>query len=290
MRIIASVLGLLALLAGFSCTKAPELKGKVLHVVLEDNVKGLDPVSMYDIIGGEILFQTYETHYQYDYFSETPRVIPMLADGMPQLSKDGLTYTFKLKKGIRYQDDPCFKETSGKGREVKAADFIYSWKREANVANEAQGFWIFDAKIAGINDFQKKFGAGKSADDVMKDEVEGFKALDDHTIQIKLTKPYPQLTYALATSFAAPVPEEAVKFYGKDFERHPVGTGPFKVQSYDAGFKVVVVKNENFREELFPTADKVAPKYREIAKAYGGKRLPLVDAIEFNIIKEEQPR
>ncbi|MBI3558071.1 MAG: hypothetical protein HY074_17545 [Deltaproteobacteria bacterium] len=293
MRLFASLLALLALLTVFSCTRTPEFtmpKGKVLHVVLEDNVKGLDPVSTYDIIGGEILLQTYEVPYQYDYFSETPHVIPMLADGMPQLSKDALTYTLKIKKGIRFQDDPCFKETSGKGRELKAADFIYSWKRQANVANEAQGFWIFDGKIVGINDFQKKFGQGKPAEEVMKENVEGFKTLDDHTIQIKLTKPYPQLTYALATSFGAPVPEEAVRFYGKDFERHPVGTGPFKVQSYDAGFKVVVVKNENFRDEFFPTADQMAPKYREAAKAYAGKRLPLVDAIEFNVIKEEQPR
>lgn len=293
LQILGLALGIF--FGGFACTRpTPELKGKVLHLILEDNIKGIDPVSMYDVIGAEVAGQTYETLYQYDYFSDGLKVIPMLADGMPEVSTKksdaGLTLTIKIKKGIRYQDDPCFKATGGKGREVVAQDFIYSWKRQANIANEPQGFWIFDGKIAGINDYQKKFGAGKSADEVLKEDIEGFKAIDDHTIQIKLLKPYPQLKYVLTMPFTSPLPREAVEMYGKDLERHPVGTGPFKVLSYDPSFKVIFVKNENFRDERFPTVDNVAPKYAAIAKEYGGKKLPLADAIEFSIVKEEQPR
>ncbi|MBI3541755.1 MAG: hypothetical protein HY075_00560 [Deltaproteobacteria bacterium] len=277
-------------LTAVSCTRAPAFKGKVLHAVLEDNVKTTDPAAMYDIMGGEVDFQIYETPYQYDYFSETPKLLPMLAESAPVYSKDRLTATIKIKKGIRFQNDPCFTATNGAGRELRAQDFVYGWKRLADIANEPQGSWIFEGKIAGWEDFSKKFGQGKPSAEVMKEEIEGLKAVDDYTLVLKLKKPYPQLTWALATSFAAPVPHEAVEHYGKDFERHPVGTGPFKAQSYDPASRVFMVRNENFREELFPTPDQVAPKYRDAAKVYGGKRLPLVDAIEFSILKEEQPR
>jgi ABC-type transport system substrate-binding protein len=271
------------------CHKAPELKGKVLRLVLEDNIKTSDPVAMYDMVSSEVGNQVYETPYQYDYYSDSTRVIPALADGMPTISKDGLTFTFKIKKGVRYQDDPCFKETGGKGREVKASDFIYAWKRHADPKNESQGFWIWEGKVAGIEDFQKKFGQGRPAAEVMKDDVEGFKALDDYTLQLKLVKPYPQLLYVMTTTFTTPIPPEATAHYGRDFTNHPVGTGPFRAIEFNPTARVLLVKNENFREELFPSADRLGSKYKQLA-AYSGKRLPFVDAIEFSVVKEEQPR
>jgi ABC-type transport system substrate-binding protein len=269
---------------------ASALKGKVLRLVLEDNIKTTDPTNQYDVISAEVAYQIYETPYQYAYYSDDQaELVPMLADGMPQLSKDRLTYTFKIKKGVRYQDDACFQATGGKGRELKAQDFVYAWKRHANPANESQGFWIWDGKIAGVNDFQRKFDGSRPQAEVMKDEVQGFKALDDHTLQLKLTKPYPQLTYVMTMMFTSPVPPECVEHYGKDFQHHPVGTGPFRVKDYNSTSRVVLVKNENFREELFPAADKLGRSYKHLA-ANSGKRLPLVDAIEFTVVKEEQPR
>lgn len=291
-RIALSVTLIGALVAAGGCTKresSTEVTGKVLRLPLKDNVRTADPVNMYDIVGGDVLYQIYETPYQYNYFSEKAELIPMLADGMPTVSKDGLTYTFKIKKGVRYSNDECFKETKGQGRELKAADFIYAWKRHANPKNESQGFWVFDGKIVGISEFAKKFGT-KPDEEVMREEVEGFKALDDYTVQLKLTKPYPQLTNVMAMTFTAPVAPECAQHYGKDLNRHPVGTGPFRVKQYDPTYKIVLVKNENFRGETFPTLDKIAPKFRAEAAPYAGKPLPLVDAIDFEVVKEEQPR
>lgn len=273
----------------FSCTRSEQIQGKVLHLVLEDNIKTTDPTGMYDMVSNEVGGQVYETPYQYDYFTDKARAVPLLADGMPSLSKDHLTVTIKIKKGIRYQNDPCFTQTQGKGRELKAQDFIYGWKRNANPANESQGFWIWENKVVGINDFQKKFGSGRPAEDVMKDEVEGFKALDDYTIQLKLLKPYPQLLYVMTMTFTSPVPPESIRYYGKDFVNHPVGTGPFRIQSYNPTARAVLVKNENFRDEFFPAADKLSEKYKDFS-AYSGRKLPIVDAIDFVVVKEEQPR
>ncbi|MEW6055392.1 MAG: ABC transporter substrate-binding protein [Bdellovibrionota bacterium] len=273
-----------------ACTKSSnDAKGKVLQIILKDNAKTADPNNASDIVSAEVIYQVYEPLYQYNYFSETYDVVPLTADGMPEFSKDGLTVKVKLKKGIRFQDDPCFKATNGKGRELKAQDYIYSWKRSANPATEPQGFWIWEGKIVGLDEFSKKFAANKDADAVMNEEIEGMKALDDYTIQLKLTRPYPQLMYALTMSYAAPIPKEAVDFHGKDLTNHPVGTGPFKVVSYDPTSKIVMTRNENFRDEFFPDASMLSPKYKGMA-AYAGKKLPLVDGIEFHIVKEEQPR
>ena len=293
LRILTGVVLVLSLIvSAVGCTKrqsSDEPQGKVLHLPLKDNMRTADPVNMYDIVGGDVLYQIYETPYQYNYFSEKNELIPLLADGMPTTSKDGLTFTMKIKKGVRYQDDECFKATNGKGRELKAEDFIYAWKRHSNPKNESQGLWVFDGKVVGMSEFGKKFG-GKPDDEVMKETIEGFTALDDHTIQIKLLKPYPQLTNVMGMTFTSPMPPECAQMYGKDMTRHPIGTGPMRVKSYDPTYKIVLVKNENFRGETFPKLEDIAPKYRADAAAYAGKTLPLVDAMVFEVVKEEQPR
>jgi ABC-type transport system substrate-binding protein len=93
----------------------------------------------------------------------------------------------------------------------------------------------------------------------------------------------------MTTTFTSPVPPEATAFHGKDFTTHPVGTGPFRAVEFNPTARVLLVKNENFRQELFPSADRLGSKYKQLA-AYSGKPLPFVDAIEFSVVKEEQPR
>ncbi len=138
-----------------ACTKKEPLSGKTLNLYLKDNIKSGDPAGAYDSVSLEPLPQVYETLYQYDYFKEKRRIIPLLAEGMPKISKDGLDVTIKLKKGILFHDDPSF--DGGIGREVKAKDFIYAWKRHAITRVHSEGYWIFDGKIVGYNDFQAQF-------------------------------------------------------------------------------------------------------------------------------------
>ncbi len=297
MKTKTTILILLSIFVG--CTKsnkdqssttssaASSVKGKVLKLMLKDAVKTSDPTNSYDSVSIEVIDNIYEGVLQYNYFSEKLELIPNLASKMPQVSKDGLTYTLEFRKDIKFHDDACFE--GGKGRTVTADDFIYSWKRHADPANESQAFWVWDNKVKGINDFQNKFGKGKSAEEIMKEDVEGFKKIDDYTVQIKLIKPYPQLIYILAMHFTSPVPREAVTKYGRDFVNHPVGTGPFKVQSWNPQSRIVLEKNTNYRNDTFPDASKLGSKYAALAK-YSGKQLPLSDAIEFNVVKEDQPR
>jgi ABC-type transport system substrate-binding protein len=78
---------------------------------------------------------------------EALELIPQLAADMPEVSGDGLTYTIKIKKGVYFTDDKCFPD--GKGRELKAADFVFAWKRIANIKYICRNWWIFDGKIVG---------------------------------------------------------------------------------------------------------------------------------------------
>src|SRR5581483_2637441 len=100
----------------FGCSKTPAVKGKVLHIPIKDNVRTSDPASADDIYSAEIVEQIYEAPLQYNYYKDGYEVIPNLTEGMPQISSDEKTYTLRFKKGILFQDDPCFKATGGKGR------------------------------------------------------------------------------------------------------------------------------------------------------------------------------
>ena len=125
----------------------------VLHNHVTQDPKGFDPVRASDVLSNRFINQIYDCLYQYSYLDRPYRVEPCLAESMPEISEDKLTYTIRMKKGVRFQDDPCFAETGGKGREVTAHDFVYSWKRLADQNNKPEGYWIFQGYIEGLDEF-----------------------------------------------------------------------------------------------------------------------------------------
>ncbi|MCY9827512.1 ABC transporter substrate-binding protein [Vibrio chagasii] len=230
-----------------------------------------------------IVTAVYDTLYEYKYLKVPFELKPNLAVALPEVSDDGLTYTIKIKQGVKYSDDEAFK--GGKGREVVASDFVYSIKRHFDPKNRSQGAWLWAGKIVGLDQW-KADGA-----DYAKD-IEGLHALDDHTIQIKLTQPFPQLTYTLAMGYSALVPHEAVTKYGRELSVHPVGSGPYKLVSHNST-KTVLERNPTYRNETFDLAgsgyDPAVHGKAGIA-ALDGKTLPIVDRIEANWIKQPSAR
>lgn len=218
-----------------------------MHLVLRENPQSLDPVMSQDAIAAYALGPIYESLLQYHYLKRPYEVTTLLAEEMPRTSKDGLTVTVKIKKGVKFQDDPCF--PGGRGRELVAEDFIYAWKRIADPKNHSEGVWVFEGRVVGFDQWREE--ASKSAADYSK-PIEGFKALDDHTLQIKLLKKYPQLNYVLTMTYTVPVPHEAIEKYGVEFNRHPVGTGPFVLKEFVSSARLVYEKNPQFHGEKFP--------------------------------------
>jgi ABC-type transport system substrate-binding protein len=240
--------------------------------------KGFDPVKVSDVASSAMICRVYEGLLDYAYLDRPYRVQPMLAETMPEVSADGLTYTFHIRKGIFFQDDPCF--PGGKGRELTAEDFVYSIKRIADLKNASSGFWVFNGRVAGLDEFR-----AASAGDAPTDYaalVEGLHSIDRYTLQIRLKEAYPQLLWVLAMHYTFAVPREAVEFYGDGFVNHPVGTGPYILETWNNNYRIEFVRNpkwaETGRVELYPSTG------TEEARAAGllddaGRQIPFIDRI-----------
>lgn len=283
------LLGLISLVAFFgttiSCTKKKvDDTDDTIYEVIEQNVKGMDPVYSSDVYTSRAISQIYETLLEYHHLKRPLVLQPLTAASMPTASKDGLTHTFKIKPGVKFQDDPAF--PGGKGREVTAQDFIYSWKRLADPANRSDGFWIFDGRIKGLNEWRAAMEKGKADYDT---PVEGLVAKDDKTLVIKLIKPYYQLYYVLAHNYSSVVAREAVEKYGKEYLNHPVGTGPYQLESWVRGSKITLKANPTWHGQTYPTEGEPGDEERGLLKD-AGKALPFAKKIVFHEITEDQPR
>ncbi len=256
---------------------------KDMHLAFRENPQSMDPALSQDAIAAYALGPIYEQLFQYHYLKRPYELTTLLAEGMPQYSKDGLTVTIKVKKGVKFQDDPCF--PGGHGRELVASDFIFAWKRIVDPKVRSEGWWIFDGKVVGVNAWRD--AASKTGHADYSQNIEGFTELDNHTIQIKLLKKYPQLNYALAMAFTSPVPKEAVEKYGVEFGWHPVGTGPYVMKEFIRSSKIVYIKNESFHGENFPEKPSVVPAGMEDFDY--GKPLPFADKLTVHIFIERQP-
>lgn len=252
----------------------------VKRMALTANIGGFDPAQANDVPSARVMGALVEGLMQYSYFERPYKVEPALADGFPVVSPDGLTYTFKIKKGVYFHPDPCFKK--GPGRELVAQDFIHAWKRLADTKVQSSGWWILDGWVVGLNEW-KDAGADYSKD------VPGLMAPDPHTLVVRLTKPYPQFLYVLTMVFTAPVPPEATEAYGKELLNHAIGTGPFMLKEWVPNSKIVLVRNPRYREETYPTSGTDWARQNGLL-ADAGKKLPFLDGIQYEIISEDQPR
>ncbi len=277
-----SILALSFLILFSSCSKNQDAGERVLRVTAPSDIKGFDPMMASDVGSAAQIAKVYEGLLSYHWLKVPFELVPNLAEAMPEISKDGMTYTFKIRKGVHFQDDAAF--PGGKGRELEANDFVYSIKRHADTKNQSTGWWVFDGKLKGLNEWRSKYEKLPAAN--YNEEVEGVKALDKHTLQLKLAKVFPQFMYALAMPFSYVVAKEVVEKYGKEFINHPVGTGPYMLPSFENRKHLVFLKNPTFREKFYP-AD-ASPEYKDML-ADAGKKLPLVDKIIVDVMVESQP-
>lgn len=287
--LLVFVISVWTLIAG--CDGSPsrtDSNEMVLYGALAAKVRGLDPGDIGDTTSSSVGSQIFECLYQYHYLKRPYEVIPQLALDMPQVSNDGLTYTIKIKKGVYFTDNVCFE--NGRGRELKTSDFVFAWKRIADIKYLSKNWWIFDGKIVGLDEFREYTKTCKTAGDVdYSREVEGLRTPDDYTLIVRLKKPWPQIIYLLSHLPTAPIAKEAADYYGKDIINHPVGTGPFKLSVWHRGSFIELLRNRKFRAEFYPSEAMPADLEKGLITD-AGKRIPMVDKIVWMIIQEDQPR
>jgi len=281
LRLRPAILFCFALLIG--CSDAPNQteasSGKVFRLALASAPTSLDPVRASTLYANYLVENLYETLYVYKYLARPVELKPQLAEAMPEVSDDGLVYTIRLRPGRYFADSPVFPD--GKGREITAADFIYSMKRHFDPATKPQGAWLWQGRIVGIDQW-KDAGSDYSA------PVEGLQAVGRYTVRIVLEQPYPQFVYTLTSGFSAVVPREAVDFYGREFSINPVGSGPFALVAFD-GTQAILERNPTYRGDPI---DLAAEGYDPATQSgYGlelidGRTPPLVDRVEVSFIRE----
>ncbi len=269
-----------------SALAAPDMN-KVIREVFPAAETGFDPAAVHDLYSGTIVQGIFETLYSYDYLARPAKVVPLTADGMPQITDSGRTWTVKLKKGIRFADDPAF---GGKQRELVAEDYVYSLKRLIDPKLRSPWAFLVEGKFVGLDELAAKAKASGSFDYDAK--IPGIEALDRHTIRFRLKATDYNLPYILAHEPTAAVAREVIAKYAEVDGRaqaNPVGTGPYRLVRWVRSSKIFLEANPHFRGFTwdFASDDPAdAPLIREMK----GKSMPAVGRVEISIIEEDQAR
>ncbi|HOD81860.1 MAG: Oligopeptide-binding protein OppA precursor [Planctomycetes bacterium ADurb.Bin126] len=306
----------------------PVVQGEEIaaYDTLPAEVKSIDPVTAGDTTSAAIQGAIYESLYTYHYLVRPVMLAPQLADGWPTESQDRLTYTFKIRPDIFYQPNECFGLYPGgkpRSRTVKAEDFVLAFKRVCDFHVDTQLALAFiEDKIVGVAEYRaqtRKYAAGDfSRYDL---PLEGVKAIDEHTLQIKLTSPWPQLLYVLAVNCYSPVPRELIDYHfstrpageGKrepipirerpteiHVVEHAVGTGPYCLEKFDGNNLIILRRNPQFRKETYPeppdpktltASQKQSVERDKAAGLYddAGKIIPFIDVHHLKVTKEMNP-
>lgn len=164
-----------------------------------------------------------------------------------EVDSTGKRWRFYLRPDVWFQPDTCFKAKGiARGtRTVTAADVVYSIKRIFDGSTASTGAWVY------------------------RDRLVNIVAIDSSTVQINLATPFSPFLSVLTMPYGYVVPKEAVEYYGDDFGRHPVGTGPFMFKSWTPDVALELQRN---------------PLYFKRNKS--GKRLPILDGVRISFLRD----
>ena len=197
---------------------AEPIYGGEFRIPLSAEPISLDPALFSDIYAVQVANNLYDGLVQLD---ENLNIIPAIAKRW-KISRDHRTYTFFLDTGITFHN----------GREVTADDFIFSFTRILDPALKSPAASYF-LSIKGAAAFQ----AGQS------DTVSGLRAPTPNQLEIQLEQPFAPFLSILAMINAKVVPQEAIS---PDFDKQPVGTGPFRFSSWDPGQSIIIEANPDY--------------------------------------------
>lgn len=218
----------------------------------------LDPLRMSDTVSRDLGEQIYEGLVGYRFEGQRIALVPLVAESW-EVSEEGRVYTFHLRGRVTFHDDPAFPR--GQGRPVTAADVKFSLERIADPELASTGWWALAGRILGIDAYH----AGEA------EEVVGIEMSDDRTVRIYLSEPFGPFLHLLALPYGYIVPSEATAYYGEDFGRHPVGTGPFHLAAWQPGERIILDRNPSYWG-----------RDRE------GRQLPYLDRLEWRLVSEPQ--
>lgn len=240
---------------------------KVFYYNEADGIATLDPAFAKNRSIMWVIHQLYNTLVETD---DRLRFVPALARSW-EVSEDRRVWTFHLRSDVFFQDDPAF--PGGVGRKLRASDVVYSFNRLLDPRTASSGAWIFHDRV----DTTAGGGVGLAGGIGVAGGIGGtgvaggaFVALDDSTFRLRLLRPFNPILGLLSMEYCSIVPREVVDRYGKDFRRHPCGTGPFRFLAWEEGQALILLKNEHYFE-----------------KDSLGRQLPYLDAVKVSFNEEK---
>lgn len=214
-RLFRAVLTAMALsVAGAGTVALAQTPPNVLIVGQIAEPQSLDPHTVTATNDFRILVNIYDGLVRYK--DGTLDVEPALAESWA-VSDDGKTYTFKLRQGVKFHD----------GSDFNAEAVKFNFDR---MLKEDHPFY-------NTGPFPLSFNFSS---------IDAVNVLDEHTVEFKLKEPFAPFLSNLAYPTGLVVSPEEVKKYGKEFGRHPSGTGPFKFAEWQSGQRVVVERNPDY--------------------------------------------
>ncbi|MCI0400448.1 MAG: ABC transporter substrate-binding protein [Gammaproteobacteria bacterium] len=262
------------------------------------------------------------------YLDSTGRHLP---DGAPLDEIAYTLYRITIQPGIAYQPHPAFAKSDDgaflyhhltasdlKGvhtlvdfqhtgtRELVADDYVYQIKRIAHPELHSPIAGLMSKYIVGLSELSEtlRHAYDKLARDPEQSvyldlsdyPLEGVKAIDRYTYEVKIEGTYPQFTYWLAMPFFAPMPWEADKFYTQPgmaarnitLDWYPVGTGPYMLGENNPNRRMVLVMNPSFRGELYPAQGEPGDEAQGVL-VDAGKPMPFIDRAVYSLEKETIP-
>lgn len=237
-----------------------KMYGGEFKFMSSEKVSNLFPVSTFDVYAQRLNSQIYEPLLKID--MESMNAVPALAESYT-VSGDAKTFTFKIRKGVKFHEDECFADGT---REVVASDVKYTLEMACSGLAINQMSYLLVNRIAGAAEFN-----ARSKKSLSKTGVTGIRVIDDYTLEIKLVESFSGFDKILTHTNLGVFPKEAFEKYGKDIARHPIGTGPFMLETFNAD-GITLKRNTNYwrKDELgnqLPFLDKVVMTYAKDKKS-----------------------
>ena len=236
--------------------------GGVFKINETEDFRSLYPLNVTEVVAHRITNQVYQGLVKLN--QEDLTVLPSLAEKW-DVNEDATSFTFHLRKGVKFHDNQCFPD--GKGREFNAKDVKFALDKVCESFSENQMYWMFKDKVKGAGAYYQSTIDKKP----LAGGVEGIKVIDDYTVQIDLDYSFAGFLKILSHSACWIYPKEAFDMYGIDMRINCVGTGPFRVKTIKESETVILEAN---------------PDYYGIDQ-YGNK-LPYLDGIKFSFVKEKK--
>ncbi len=232
---------------------APAGLGGTLRLAVEADPRSLDPAQVYSREEAMLGFLLFDTLIE---AGPDGGFVPGLAESLPVISADGLTHTFRLRRDVRFSN----------GNELEAEDVVYSFTRFFDPEAETASSSYFYGIAGGLEFLEARKREAASAPErgegrrqwwIEPLSVSGLRALDRHTVQIRLNQPDVSFLQVLVSPPGGIVPRSEVARRDRHFGTRPVGTGRFVLRDWVRGARLRLVRNQGHFRAGHPSPDAV---------------------------------